>query len=83
MSEGNSNRNTMLPFEVIVAATDGDVEAINMVLNHYQAYILLLSKRCLFDEFGNRYEYIDEEKKQMLEIQLITGILKFQADQIA
>lgn len=82
MNEVNINEQSLLPFEIIVAATDGDTDAINVVLKHYQAYIMMLSTRYLFDEFGNRYEYVDEEKRQMLEIQLITKILCFKPDEI-
>lgn len=81
MTEVNVNASvsnqTLLLFEIISAAADGDTDAINKVLKHFQAYIMVLSTRYLFDELGNRYEYVDEEKKNVLEIQLIAKILRF------
>lgn len=82
MNESYENKQNLLPYEMIVAATCGDTDAINEILNYYHAYIVVLSTRHLFDEFGNRYEYVDEEKRQMIEIQLITKILTFRYDQI-
>ena len=82
MNVVNEKRKALLPYEIIVAATEGNIDAINTVLNHYRAYITILSMRYLYDEFGNKYEYVDEEKRQMLEIQMITGILHFRTDQI-
>ena len=71
-----------LSYEVIAAASEGDLDAINQVVNHYRGYITYLSKIDLYDEFGNHYEYIDDEKRQLLEIKLITKILDFRADQV-
>ena len=42
----------LLPYPVIVAATHGDVDAINAVLKHYEDYICALSTRRLYDESG-------------------------------
>ena len=42
--------NGLLPFHTIKAATEGDVEAINAVLKHYEGYIASLSVRKLYDE---------------------------------
>lgn len=33
----------MIPFSVIVAATDGDTEAINQIVKHYNGFIAKLS----------------------------------------
>ena len=75
-------RNGLLPYEVIAAASKGDVEAINQVVNHYYGYITHLSKRRFVDEFGNCYEYIDEEKRQILVIKLISKTLEFDANHV-
>jgi len=75
-------RFALLPFEVIVAATNGEVDAIHVVLKHYEAYIKALSTRHFYDENGIPYLRVDEEKQRMLEIELITKILRFQPYEI-
>lgn len=67
----------LLPFHIIEAATNGDVEAINMVLKHYEGYINRLSTRKLYDEFGQLHYCVDEALRRRLETRLITKILKF------
>ncbi|MCI8891975.1 MAG: helix-turn-helix domain-containing protein [Eubacterium sp.] len=41
----------LLPFHIIKAASEGDVEAIHAVLSHYEGYIAKLSTRKMYDEF--------------------------------
>lgn len=67
----------MLPFSVIRMAADGNVDAINAVLKHYEGYIAALSTKRLYDENGNPHLYVDEELKRRLETKLITKILTF------
>ena len=43
-------------FQMIRAASNGDIEAINAVLKHYEGYIAALSTRKMYDE--NR-QYLD------------------------
>jgi hypothetical protein len=75
---GNKTGNThLLPFPVIVAATSGDVDAINQVLKHYEGYIIALSTRRLYDDYGNVHLFVDEELRRTLETKLITKILTF------
>ena len=42
----------MIPFSVIVAATDGDIEAVNQIVKHYSGYIAKRSLRPMKDEYG-------------------------------
>ena len=67
----------LLPFCIIKAASEGDVEAINVVLKHYEGYITTLSTRMLFDEYGQAYHCVDETLRRRLETKLITKILAF------
>jgi len=69
----------LLPYDTIRAASEGDADAINAVLRHYERYIIRLSMRRLFDENGNAYLCIDETMRRRLEIRLISGILAFHA----
>jgi len=68
----------VLPCAVIVLAVHGDVNAINEILKHFENYIIKLSQKTLFDEYGNPYIHIEEEVKRMLETKLITAILRFE-----
>ena len=67
----------LLPYHIIAAAASGDVEAINMVLKHYEVYIAALATRKLYDEYGNPHYCVDETLRRRLEIKLITKILAF------
>ncbi len=68
----------MPPFDVIQAAISGDISAIRQIAKHYENYITTLATKTVYDEYGNRYRYLDEEMKQELEIELIMAITKFQ-----
>lgn len=67
----------VLPFTVVLLAVNGDINAINLILNHFEHYIIRLSQKTLFDEYGNPYIHVEEETKRMLETKLITAILRF------
>ncbi|HDO9288560.1 TPA: helix-turn-helix domain-containing protein, partial [Clostridioides difficile] len=51
--------------------------AINGILKHFEHYIIRLSQKTLFDEYGNPYIHVEEETKRMLGTKLITAILRF------
>ena len=67
----------LLPFPVIAAATNGNVDEINAVVKYYAAYIAALSTRQLYDENGTPVLCVDEEMRRRLETRLITRILNF------
>lgn len=65
MKKMNYRREEMLPsYSVIQAATEGDVAAINLILKHYERYILKLSTRMLYDKTGRLCYEVDERKKK-------------------
>ena len=64
-----------IPYETIVAAKSGDSCAMHAVLQHYAAYIAAHSKRTLHDEYGNCYEFIDEDIRQRIEAKLMIQII--------
>lgn len=64
-----------LPLSVIIAAMDGDGQALGAVLTHYRRYIRSLTTRTLIDEYGNEYYYVDEEMRLRLEARLIYCIV--------
>ena len=67
----------LLPVSVIVAASKGDVEAMERVLKHYDRYILKFCLRPIYDEYGNKSLHIDETMRQRLQVKLIEAVLKF------
>jgi hypothetical protein len=77
MNKRKSLDTSLLPFSVIRMAADGNVDAINAVLKHYEGYIAALSTKRFYDENGNPHLYLDEELKRRLETKLITKILTF------
>ena len=70
----------LLPYRVILAASGGDVDALNAVLKHYAGYIDTLATRCLYDENGELHLCVDEDMRRRLETKLITKILMFQVE---
>lgn len=67
----------LLPFHIIKAASEGDVEAIHAVLAHYEGYIAKLSTRKMYDEFGQVHYCVDETLCRRLETKLIAKTLAF------
>jgi len=78
MKNNHSIQSTsLLPFPVIAAAASGDIDAINVVLKHYEGYIAALSTKRLYDENGIPHICVDGELRRRLETKLITKILAF------
>ena len=67
----------LLPYPVIIAATKGDPEAMNIVMQPYDSEIAYLSMRTLRDERGNTYYGIDEDIRDRLRSHLIRAVLSF------
>lgn len=72
------NVKKMVPYEVIEAAVSQEVEAMNYIIRHFEAYLNQLSQKTLFDERKNAYTYIDPEIKRRLELKLMMAILGFE-----
>ena len=77
MNKQRTQNTDLLPFPVIRMAADGDIDAINAVLKHYEGYIAALSTKQLYDENGNPHLCVDEGMRRRLETKLITKILTF------
>ena len=75
MNQNNNRKLTAYP--LIVAATQGDIEAIHTILNSYAGYIAVLAMREVYDEYGNIHLCIDEVLRRRMETKLNTRILKF------
>ena len=62
---------------VIERALEGDIQAINKVLKHYEGYIAKLSIRKMYDEYGRVHNCVDETLRRRLETKQIKTILGF------
>ena len=62
-------------YSVIANAINGDVNAVNAVLKHYEGYIATLATKQLYDSNGNIYRGVDEDLRRRLETKLITAIV--------
>lgn len=72
------NTTHMIPFPIIVAATDGDTEAINQIVKHYSGFIAKRSLRPMKDEYGNQNMVVDDTLRRSMETRLIAKILSFE-----
>lgn len=63
-----------IPYGRIIAAKSGDPEAMTMILRHYAPYIAFCAKRSFYDDYGNRYEIVDEDIRQRIEAKLMIQI---------
>ena len=52
-------------FQMIRAASNGDIEAINAVLKHYEGYIAALSTRKMYDENRQVHYCVDETLRRL------------------
>jgi len=68
----------LVPFSLIVKATDGNPEAFNLIIRHYRGYMTKRSLRLMKDEYGNQSMVVDEVLRGRMETRLITKILSFE-----
>ena len=52
MKDKPRTEDQLLPYDIIEAATNGDIAAIDSVLAHFEGYIAALDTRMLYDEHG-------------------------------
>ena len=67
----------LLPFNLILTASCGDLNALTLILHHYDGYIKKLATRYLTDDSGKKHTYLDSELYNRLKIRLITRTLAF------
>lgn len=77
MTSQESSDKRLLPLPIIEAASKGDTEAMNVVLNHYEGYIIKLCRRKYYDDYGNTKIMLDDAMRRRLETKLITKIVSF------
>lgn len=64
-----------ISYPIIIAAKQGDQEAIQLILRHYEQYINYHSCRSLYDSYGNSRTFIDEEIKSRIQTKLLYQII--------
>ena len=57
----------LVPYETIVAAANGDADAMQAIIRHYAPYIKHFSQRHYRDDYGNAFTMIDDEVRQQIE----------------
>lgn len=56
----------LIPYHIIFAAKDGDKEAMDAILKHYDAFFTKLSTRPALDQYGNSYDVVDKYMKDRI-----------------
>lgn len=67
-------------FTTIRMAFDGDKEAIEKILSHYNAYISKACLRPFYDEYGGTQIIVDRELKGRIQTAITRAILKFEME---
>lgn len=65
----------LISYKTILAAKAGDGESLTAILHHYSSYISAFSKRTVFDEYGNRYDLVNDDIRQRIEAKLMFQIV--------
>jgi hypothetical protein len=77
MSKHHQEKRGLVPYHTLSLATQGDIEAIEAILQHYRSYIITLAIKQAHDQYGSPYCIVDEHLRCRLEAKLITTILNF------
>lgn len=61
--------------ELVLAAKSGDSDALAAVARFFETYIAKASTRPFYDEYGKRYDLVDEEIRKHIESRLLLQIV--------
>lgn len=64
-------------YQIIKDAVSGNAVAINEVIKHYKGYIHTVSVVKMIDMRGNERDVVDMNLAKILELHLVTQILRF------
>ena len=64
-----------IAYETIVAAKNGDTEAICEILRHYERYICHFAKRTVYDADGYPHSIIDDNRRKQIEAEYLSVLL--------
>lgn len=65
----------LVPYTVIIAAKNGDPDAMHKILAHYDRVIDFHSQRTVYDEYGNPRTAVDPEIKCRIQTKIIDKII--------
>ncbi|MDE6995942.1 MAG: helix-turn-helix domain-containing protein [Lachnospiraceae bacterium] len=65
----------LILYATIVAAKNGNSEAIKTIMNYFTPYILRAAKRTVLNEYGDSVEYVDWDAVQRIEQKLMVEII--------
>ena len=65
----------LIPYKTIFAAKAGEEDSLSAIVRHYSSYITSFSKRPFYDEYGNKYEVVNEEIRSQIENRLMLQIV--------
>ena len=68
----------LIPFTIIKAAKEDDIEAAEKIKNHFSGYILSRCTRHYRDSQGIERTYVDEDLRYLAETALYEAIFTFQ-----
>ena len=77
MKSDSQRERGLLPFEIIVAANEGDPEAVATIMKHYESYMKEQAKRWFVKPNGESNYAVDYEIYDELMIKLMEAILSF------
>lgn len=61
--------------EIVLAAKSGDSTALKKVARFFDSYITKAATRPFYDEYGNKYDFVDEEIRKHIESRLFHHII--------
>lgn len=64
-----------ITIKTILAAKAGESAALEAIARYYAPYIANLSKRPFYDEYGSRYDLIDDDIRHHIESRLLFQIV--------
>ena len=73
----------LIHYKTILAAKAGEEDSLSAIARYYSSYITSFSKRPFYDEYGNKYEVVNEEIRGQIENRLMLQIVcKFDPDKL-
>lgn len=61
--------------ELVLAANSGDSDALSAISHFFAPYIAKAATRPFYDEYGKRYDLVDEEIRKHIESRLLLQIV--------
>ena len=66
-----------VPFSMIKAAKECDIEAVDFIRRHFEGYIASHCSMTYTDENGNKRSYVDDDLRYRAEAAMLSAIFTF------